>query len=95
MTGLVDSGVGLGPKEPGARRVDSGAGDAGGAADGPIVALDPTQPATTSASKTASPPDRGPCSEPNLLFDIACLACPACALALRIFSKTTAVEGSL
>ena len=59
-TGLVDSGVGLGPKEPGAMNVDSGVGDAGGAADGPIVALDPTQPATTIARETASPPNRGP-----------------------------------
>jgi hypothetical protein len=66
--------------------------EAGGTDDGPIVALDPMQPASTNASETASPANRGLWLDPNLLCNIACLACPACALALSIFSKTTPVE---
>ena len=90
--GPVDSGVGLGPNEPGATNVDSGVAEAGGTGEGLLVAPDPTQPASTIASDTASPANRGAWMDPNLLFDIACLACPTCALAVRIFSKTTVVE---
>jgi hypothetical protein len=65
--GPVDSGVGLGPNEPGATNVDSGVAEAGGTGEGLGVEPDPTQPASTIANDAASPASRGREADPNLL----------------------------